>query len=65
MIPQKEGQGKEVIQEEDNLQYYKSKKSKRFKEHFLRKEIQVLQEVPDQNKKEIHQEQEQLENPSK
>ena len=61
MILQKEGQGKEVIQGEVNPQYFKSKKNKNnkiFKEHFLRKETQVLQEVPDQKKKETHQEQE-------
>ena len=61
MIQSKEGQEKEVIQEEANLQYYKYKKNKnnrKFKGHFLRKEIQVLQEVLDQKKKETHLKQE-------
>ncbi len=62
---QKEDQGKEVTQEEVNLQYYefkKNKNSKRFKDLFLRKETRVLQEDLDQKKKETHLQQELLEN---
>ncbi len=68
MKQQKEDQGKEVTQEEVNLQYFefkKNKNSKIFRDLFLRKETQVPQEDQGQKKKEIRQEQELLENLSK